>query len=146
MPPRPPLTSSTCDACSLHSSPDIPESISDNLRIKALLESNDPPLEALLATESSSSDLLTVLKEEISNVQQMLETLLDGQAKVTGNLRAAKALLQPIRSVPDDVLSYIFSFCVHDVYDLLEEVVVSNSLTRASRHGHCLKSVVLGGG
>ncbi|PBK59161.1 hypothetical protein ARMSODRAFT_855038, partial [Armillaria solidipes] len=96
------------------------------------LKCNDPPLEAerfsLLATESSSLELLSVLKKEIDNVQQMLKTLLDGQAKVTGNLLTAKALLHPIRSVPDDVLSYIFSFCVHEVYDLLNDNAVHNSL------------------
>ncbi|PBK89162.1 hypothetical protein ARMGADRAFT_1033263 [Armillaria gallica] len=58
----------------------------------------------------------------------MLKTLLDGQAKVTGNLLTAKALLHPIRSIPDDVLSYIFSFCVQEVYDLINKIVVHNSL------------------
>lgn len=132
MPPLPPLISSTCDGCSLHSSPDIPESVSDNPRIKALLECNDPPLVTerayLLATESKSLELLSALKEKIDDVQQMLKTLLDSQAKVTGNLLTAKALLHPIRSIPDDVLSYIFSFCVQEVYDLINKIVVHNSL------------------
>ncbi len=98
--PSPPISS----VCSLHLCPDIPKSISDDSRIQALLKCNDSPLEAerlsLLAVESSSLELLSVLKEKIDNVQQMLKTLLDGQAKVTGNLLAAKALLHPVRSVP----------------------------------------------
>ncbi|KAK0440416.1 uncharacterized protein EV420DRAFT_1581841 [Desarmillaria tabescens] len=133
MSPRPPsLTFSTSYKCSLHSNPDIPESISDNPRIKALLECNDSPLEiervSLLATEAESSGLLVILKEKINNVQQMLNILLDGQTKVTENLQAAKTLLHPIRSIPDDVLCHIFSFCVHEVYDLLDEDAVHNSL------------------
>ncbi|KAK0245291.1 hypothetical protein EDD85DRAFT_873339 [Armillaria nabsnona] len=126
--PSPPISS----VCSLHSCPGIPKSLSDDPRIQALLKCNDSPLEAerlsLLAVESSSLELLSVLKEKIDNVQQMLKTLLDGQANVMGNLLAAKALLHPIRSVPDDVLSYIFSFCVHEVYDLLKEKDAPNSL------------------
>ncbi|PBK61959.1 hypothetical protein ARMSODRAFT_1089444 [Armillaria solidipes] len=117
--------------CSSHSCPDIPKSISDDPRIQVLLKCNDPPLEAerlsLLTTESSSLTLLSVLKEKVDNVQQMLKTLLDGQAKVMGNLLAAKALLHPIRSIPDDVLSYVFSFCVHEVNDLLKQDVVLDS-------------------
>ncbi|KAK0207917.1 hypothetical protein DFS33DRAFT_1271305 [Desarmillaria ectypa] len=128
MPPHPPpLASLTSDARSLHWSPDIPESISDNPRINALQECKDPPLEtervSLLTTESESSELLVVLKEK-GNVQQMLESLPDGQTKVTGNLQAAKSSLHPIRSIPGDILSHIFSFCVHEAYDLLDHRAV----------------------
>ncbi|SJL03067.1 uncharacterized protein ARMOST_06412 [Armillaria ostoyae] len=119
-------------ACSLHSCPDIPKSISSNPRIQALLKCNCPLLEtdrvSLLATVSESSELLSVLKEKIDHAQQMLNALLDGQAKVAENLQAAKTLLHPIRSIPDDVLRHVFSFCVHDVYDILEEDHVPNSL------------------
>ncbi|PBK79445.1 hypothetical protein ARMGADRAFT_885885, partial [Armillaria gallica] len=83
---------------------------------------------SLLATASQSSELLSVLKEKIDHARQMLNALLDGQAKVAENLRAAKTLLHPIRSIPDDVLKHIFSFCVHEVYDILEEDDVPNSL------------------
>ncbi|PBK79857.1 hypothetical protein ARMGADRAFT_1003533, partial [Armillaria gallica] len=118
--------------CSLHSCPDIPKSISDDPRIQALLKCNGPLLEvdrvSLRATISESSELLSVLKEKIDRVQQTLNTLLDGQAKVTENLRAAKTLLHPIRSIPDDVLRHIFSFCVHEVCDLLKEDVAPDSL------------------
>ncbi|PBK70308.1 hypothetical protein ARMSODRAFT_955779 [Armillaria solidipes] len=124
----PPISS----ACSLSSCPDIPKSISDDPRIQALLKCNRPPLEtervSLLATASESSNLLSVLKEKIDHVQQTLNVLLDGRAKVTENLRAAKTLLHPIRSIPDDVLRHIFSFCVHEIYDILTERDTSNSL------------------
>ncbi len=124
-----PTISSTC---SLHSCPDIPKSISYDPRIQALLKCNGPLLEtdrvSLLATASRSSELLSVLKEKIDHARQMLNALLDGQAKVAENLRAAKTLLHPIRSIPDDVLKHIFSFCVHGVYDILEEDDVPNSL------------------
>ncbi|KAK0506587.1 hypothetical protein EDD18DRAFT_1455861 [Armillaria luteobubalina] len=119
-------------ACSLHSCPDIPKSISDDPRIQALLKSNSPLREteriSLLKTVSESSSLLSVLKEKIDHTQQMLNALLDGQAKVMENQRAAKTLLHPIRSIPDDVLRHIFSFCVHEVYDLLQEWHTLNSL------------------
>ncbi len=126
--PSPPISS----ACSLSSCPDIPKSISDDPRIQALLKCNHPPLEtervSLLATASESSNLLSVLKENIDHVQQTLNVLLDGQAKVTENLRAAETLLHPIRYIPDDVLRHIFSFCVHEIYDILTERYASNSL------------------
>ncbi len=126
--PSPPISS----ACSWHSCPDIPKSISDDPRIQALLKCNGPLLEtdrvSLRATVSESSELLSVLKKKIDRVQQTLNTLLDGQAKVTENLRAAKTLLHPIRSIPDDMLRHIFSFCIHGVYDLLEEEDAPDSL------------------
>ncbi|KAK0232811.1 hypothetical protein IW262DRAFT_1326883 [Armillaria fumosa] len=91
-----------------------------------------PPLEtervSLLATVSESSNLLSVLKEKIDHIQQTLNVLLDGQAKVTENLRAAETLLNPIRSIPDDVLRHIFSFCVHETYGILIPRVAFNSL------------------
>ncbi|SJL05263.1 uncharacterized protein ARMOST_08629 [Armillaria ostoyae] len=124
----PPISS----ASSLSSCPDIPKSISDDPRIQALLKCNGPPLEtervSLLATASESSNLLSVLKEKIDHVQQTLNVLLDGQAKVTENLRAVETLLHPIRSIPDDVLRHIFSFCVHEIHDILTERDTSNSL------------------
>ncbi|KAK0440838.1 hypothetical protein EV421DRAFT_1960830 [Armillaria borealis] len=130
--PSPPI----CSVCSLHTCPDIPKSISDDPRIQALLKCNGPLLEteraSLLATASESLNLLSVLKEKIDHAQQTLNALLDGQAKVTENLHAAKTLLHPVRSIPDDVLRHIFSFCVHEVYDLLEERDTLNSLD--SRH------------
>ncbi|KAK0197994.1 hypothetical protein F5146DRAFT_1017759 [Armillaria mellea] len=126
--PSPPISS----VCSLHTCPDIPKSIADNPRIQALLKSNDPLLEtervSLLATASESSNLLSVLKESIDHAQNALNALLDGQAKVTEDLRAAKRLLHPIRSIPDDMLRHIFSFCVYGVYDLLDEDGTSNTL------------------
>ncbi|KAK0232750.1 hypothetical protein IW262DRAFT_20742 [Armillaria fumosa] len=126
--PSPPIPS----ACSSHLCPDIPKSISDDSRIQALLKSNSPLLEtervSLLATASESSNLLSVLKEKIDHAQQTLNALLDGQAKVTENLCAAKTLLHPIRSIPDEVLMHIFSFCVHEIYDLLEKRDTPNSL------------------
>ncbi|PBK61960.1 hypothetical protein ARMSODRAFT_920798, partial [Armillaria solidipes] len=104
--------------CSLHSCPDIPKSISDDPRIQALLKCNGPLLEtdraSLLATASEYSNLLSVLKEKIDHARKTLDALLDGQAKVAENLRAAKTLLHPIRSIPDGVLRHIFSFCVHE--------------------------------
>ncbi|KAK0506585.1 hypothetical protein EDD18DRAFT_36773 [Armillaria luteobubalina] len=119
-------------ACSLHSCPDIPKSISDDPQIQALLKSNIPPLGtervSLLASTSESSNLLSVLKEKIDYAQQTLNTLLDGQAKVMENQRVAKTLLHPIRSIPDDVLRHIFLFCVHEVYDLLKGLGTPNSL------------------
>ncbi|PBL01483.1 hypothetical protein ARMGADRAFT_917041, partial [Armillaria gallica] len=126
--PSPPISS----ACSLSSCPDIPKSITDDARIQALLKCNRPPLEtervSLLATASESSNLLSVLKEKIDHVQQTLNVLLDGQAKVTENLRAAETVLHPIRYIPDDVLRHTFSFCVHEIYDILTERYASNSL------------------
>ncbi|KAK0506591.1 hypothetical protein EDD18DRAFT_37073 [Armillaria luteobubalina] len=119
-------------ACSWHSCPDIPKSISNDPQIQALLKSNIPPLEAervsLLATVSESSNLLSILKEKIDHAQETLNMLLDGQAKVTEHQRAAKTLLHPIRSIPNDVLKHIFQFCVHEVYDLLEGLGTLNSL------------------
>ncbi len=69
-----------------------------------------------------------VLKEKIDHTQHMLNALLDGQAKVTENLRAAQTLLHPIRSIPEDVLRHIFSFCVYEVHDLLDEDDTPNTL------------------
>ncbi|KAK0198013.1 hypothetical protein F5146DRAFT_1218685 [Armillaria mellea] len=85
MAPNPSLSISAV-ACSLHSCPDIPKSISDDPRIQALLKCNGPLLEtdrvSLLATASESSNLLLVLREKIDHTQRTLDGLLDGQAKV----------------------------------------------------------------
>ncbi|KAK0198040.1 hypothetical protein F5146DRAFT_972553 [Armillaria mellea] len=67
-------------------------------------------------------------REKIDHVQQVLNVLLDGQAKVTENLRAAERLLHPIRSIPDDILGHIFSFCVYEIYDILTERNAPDSL------------------
>ncbi|KAK0473544.1 hypothetical protein EDD18DRAFT_1225078 [Armillaria luteobubalina] len=123
---------SMSSAHALSSCPDIPKAISDDPRIQALLKSNSPSLEtervSLLATLSESSNLLSVLKEKIEHIQQTLNVLLDGQEKVTENLRIAETLLHPTRSIPDDILRHIFSFCVREIYDILRKRVTFNSL------------------
>ncbi|KAG7450859.1 uncharacterized protein BT62DRAFT_928143 [Guyanagaster necrorhizus] len=85
-----------------------------HLRLKELLKTNVPPLEAEKAFfRKAKKDLPVVvsdLDEQITQTQELLHTLMEERAQAAEELRHAKVVLHPLRTIPDDVLREIFLF------------------------------------
>ncbi|SJL14826.1 uncharacterized protein ARMOST_18297 [Armillaria ostoyae] len=84
-------------------------------RIKSLLRSNDPLLEVekadLRELVHGSHSALAALDQQIIEAHQALDSLIQKRQTAQSDIKDAKILLHPIRSVPDDVLSEIFQHC-----------------------------------
>ncbi|PBK61441.1 hypothetical protein ARMSODRAFT_841945, partial [Armillaria solidipes] len=81
----------------------------------SLLRSNDPLLEVekadLRELVHGSHSALAALDQQIIEARQALDSLIQKRQTAQSDIKDAKILLHPIRSVPDDVLSEIFQHC-----------------------------------
>ncbi|PBK63063.1 hypothetical protein ARMSODRAFT_963606 [Armillaria solidipes] len=84
-------------------------------RVKELLKSNVPPLHEdrleLVEIVAQSSRAVVDLEQRITEAQEMLDGLIRERAVSAEHLKNAKALLHPIRTLPDDILREIFVHC-----------------------------------
>ncbi|PBK84196.1 hypothetical protein ARMGADRAFT_1133257, partial [Armillaria gallica] len=93
----------------------MPQSLSPS-RITELFSSNNAPLDPERATLNAvtlkGTEYLSVLQQRISTTRETLEALLEEQTRQIKDLADAKALLNPIRKLPKDVLIKIFTACI----------------------------------
>lgn len=93
----------------------MPQCLSPS-RITELFSSNNAPLDseraALNAVTLKGAEYLSVLQQRISTTRETLEALLEEQTRQIKDLADAKALLNPIRKLPEDVLIKIFTACI----------------------------------
>ncbi|SJL02796.1 uncharacterized protein ARMOST_06133 [Armillaria ostoyae] len=82
------------------------------LRMDELLKLNDSPLQAecvhLEGVISEGRILLAGLKERITQHRDALEALLDQEKHVEQVIESCKAIVHPIRRIPDDIVREIF--------------------------------------
>lgn len=108
-PPKP-----TCLKCGFISS--LPQNKREPppSRLKALLSTNATLLEAEKTSfQKAKEDLPLVisdLDERITQTQQLLCALMEERAQAAIDLRNAKAVLHPMRALPDDILGEIFQY------------------------------------
>ncbi|KAK0194942.1 hypothetical protein F5146DRAFT_265701 [Armillaria mellea] len=85
-------------------------------RVLELLHTNKPPPafehDHLTAFVSSGEDHLANIDQKIAATHHLLQFLLAERAQVASNLSDAKILVYPVRRLPDDIVSKIFSHCV----------------------------------
>ncbi|KAK0187578.1 hypothetical protein F5146DRAFT_716465 [Armillaria mellea] len=102
-----------CGFTSLEKS--IPQRLPSS-RITELFSSNNAPLDSerasLNAATREGAEYLSELQQRISTTRETLQALLEEQTRQMKDLADAKALLNPIRKLPQDVLIKIFSACV----------------------------------
>ncbi|KAK0445868.1 hypothetical protein EV421DRAFT_2018113 [Armillaria borealis] len=96
-------------------------------RMAELFSSNDPPIDPielaiLEAIVRDGDSYLSVLQQRISATRETLEALLKEQALHVKRVADAKALLNPVRGLPQDVLIEIFTACIPNRI----EIAVSN--------------------
>ncbi|KAK0440404.1 uncharacterized protein EV420DRAFT_1133605 [Desarmillaria tabescens] len=81
-------------------------------RLEALLKTNTPPLEAEKATFRKAKEdlplIVSDLDERIAQTHQLLHALKGERAQAAEDLRHAKIVLHPMRTIPDDILREIF--------------------------------------
>ncbi|PBK89176.1 hypothetical protein ARMGADRAFT_333061 [Armillaria gallica] len=108
-PPKP-----TCLKCGFISSHPQNKREPPHPRLKALLSTNAPLLEAEKTSfHKAKEDLPLVisdLDERIMQTQQLLHALMEERAQAAVDLRHAKAVLHPMRALPDDILCEIFIY------------------------------------
>ncbi|KAK0440811.1 hypothetical protein EV421DRAFT_766341 [Armillaria borealis] len=108
-PPKP-----TCLKCGFISSHPQTKREPPHPRLKALLSTNAPLLEAEKTSfHKAKEDLPLVisdLDERIMQTQQLLHALMEERAQAAVDLRHAKAVLHPMRALPDDILCEIFIY------------------------------------
>ncbi len=86
-------------------------------RMAELFSSNDPPIDpvelaTLEAIVRDGDGYLSVLQQRISATRETLEGLLEEQALQVKRVADAKALLNPVRGLPQDMLIEIFTACI----------------------------------
>ncbi|SJL16517.1 uncharacterized protein ARMOST_20043 [Armillaria ostoyae] len=92
-------------------------------RVQKLLSQNDPPLEMersnIRETVTSGTTAVSLFDERISEAQRILETFISEREQVLSCIDDARSLLHPIRTINDDILREIFSWCVYDWEDIV---------------------------
>ncbi|PBK94348.1 hypothetical protein ARMGADRAFT_90786 [Armillaria gallica] len=112
-----------CDA--LLGLPAIPSVVQQfrSPRVQKLLSQNDPPLEMersdIHETITSGATAVSLLDERISEAQRILATFISEREQVLSCIDDARTLLHPIRTINDDILQEIFSWCVYDWEDIM---------------------------
>ncbi|KAF9049363.1 hypothetical protein BDZ89DRAFT_710361 [Hymenopellis radicata] len=90
----------------------------NDLRLKELLSSNDPPTDfeakELLSLNREDQDVLSHLEERISRINGTLNDLVEKKKQVENRLREGQTVLHPLRATPSEVLGEIFRFTVDD--------------------------------
>ncbi|KAK0243704.1 hypothetical protein EDD85DRAFT_1017519 [Armillaria nabsnona] len=86
-------------------------------RMTELFSSNDPPIDpveltTLEAIVRDGEGYLSVLQQRISATRETLEALLEEQALQVKRVADAKALLNPVRGLPQDMVIEIFTACI----------------------------------
>ncbi|KAK0202243.1 hypothetical protein DFS33DRAFT_1455954 [Desarmillaria ectypa] len=98
----------------------MPQSLTPSRTIE-LLSSNDalidPERAALKAVVIKGAEYLSVLQERISATRETLAALLEEQTRQIKHVADAKALLNPIRRLPEDVLIKVFTACIPNCID-----------------------------
>ncbi len=115
-----------CPLCdTLPGLPAIPSVVQQfrSSRVQKLLSQNDPPLEmeraSIHETITSSTTAVSLLDERILEAQRILDTFISEREQVLSCIDDARSLLHPIRTINDDVLREIFSWCVYDWEDIV---------------------------
>ncbi|KAK0487909.1 hypothetical protein IW261DRAFT_1655713 [Armillaria novae-zelandiae] len=92
----------------------MPQNLSSS-RIAELSSSNNAPLDSERALLNNATlegaESLSELQQRISTTRQTLEALLEEQTRQIKDLADTKALLNPVRKLPENVLIKIFSAC-----------------------------------
>ncbi|PBK68002.1 hypothetical protein ARMSODRAFT_888380, partial [Armillaria solidipes] len=92
-------------------------------RVQNLLSQNDPPLEMersnIRETVTSGTTAVSLLDERISEAQRILEAFISEREQVLSCVDDARSLLHLIRTINDDVLREIFSWCVYNWDDIV---------------------------
>ncbi len=92
-------------------------------RVQKLLCQNDPPLEMEISniheTIISGTTAVSLLDERILEAQRILGTFISEREEVLSCINDARSLLHPIRTINDDILREIFSWCVYDWEDIV---------------------------
>ncbi|KAK0184393.1 hypothetical protein F5146DRAFT_1228781, partial [Armillaria mellea] len=104
----------SCGFCGIESVPD--QHAVRSARVAELLRQNGPPLDAekpaLLAAITDGPARLSDIEKRIAEAQQAFGVLLREKELVEVQLADTKTLLHPLRSLSDDILRQIFSWCV----------------------------------
>ncbi|PBK68026.1 hypothetical protein ARMSODRAFT_1085652 [Armillaria solidipes] len=115
-----------CPLCdTLPGPPAIPSVVQQfrSPRVQKLLSQNDPPLEMERAniheTITSGTTAVSLLDERILEVQRILDTFISEREQVLSCIDDARTLLHPIRTINDNVLREIFSWCVYNWEDIV---------------------------
>ncbi|KAK0475084.1 hypothetical protein IW261DRAFT_1495374 [Armillaria novae-zelandiae] len=108
-PPKP-----TCLKCGFISSLSQNKREPPHPRLKVLLSTNAPLLEAEKTSFYKAKEdlplVISDLDDRIMQTQQLLNALMEERAQVAVDLRHARAVLHPMRALPDDILGEIFSY------------------------------------
>ncbi|SJL17791.1 uncharacterized protein ARMOST_21353 [Armillaria ostoyae] len=67
---------------------------------------------------TSGTTAVSLLDERILETQRILDTLISERKQVRSCINDARTLLHPIRTINDDILREIFSWCVHNWEDI----------------------------
>ncbi|KAF7366672.1 F-box domain-containing protein [Mycena sanguinolenta] len=121
------MDTSLCSKCGSPSfsspGPIIDVSITPETRHYTLLNTNEPPDDSELtfihSVVSETSARLTRLDDEISKLQEKLKQLEDERATLLSYRTRNKAILSPLRRMPPEVLSEIFSWTLLPTIDAL---------------------------
>ncbi|KAF7340700.1 ABC protein [Mycena sanguinolenta] len=118
-----------CPNCGdVYSGPLAPEptthlSVTRGTRHHTLLNTNEPPEDSELtfihSVVSKTCIRLKHLDDEISKIQERLKQLEDERAALSSFRTRNKAILSPLRRMPPEVLSEIFSWTLLSVHDLV---------------------------
>ncbi|KAF9012165.1 hypothetical protein BDZ89DRAFT_1224236 [Hymenopellis radicata] len=110
-----------CTNCtlSLLQPTEVPKTRTD--RVEELLHQNHPPLDVELPAfhevVETTPAALAALDLKIAQARELLENLLSAHQQALSHFEDAKALLHPMRSIPNELLANIFSHCVLKCHD-----------------------------
>ncbi|KAF9006869.1 hypothetical protein BDZ89DRAFT_965795, partial [Hymenopellis radicata] len=103
----------------------VPKTRTD--RVEELLRQNHPPLDvelpAFCEVVETTPAALEALDLKIAQARELLENLLSARQHAQSHFEDAKALLHPMRSIPNELLAKIFSHCIvkaHNHEDFLD--------------------------
>ncbi len=114
-------TGVTCTLCgTLPAHPATPSVVQQfrSPRMQKLLSQNEPPLEMERSNTiheiiTSSTIAVSLLDERILESQRILDTLINEREQVRLCINDARTLLHPFRTINDDILREVFSWCVY---------------------------------
>ncbi|KAF9029349.1 hypothetical protein BDZ89DRAFT_950608, partial [Hymenopellis radicata] len=105
-----------CTNCtlSLLQPTEVPKTRTD--RVEELLRQNHPPLDVELPAfrnvVETTPATLEALDLKIAQARELLDNLLLARQHAQSHFEDAKALLHPMRSIPNELLAKIFSHCI----------------------------------
>ncbi|KAF8901101.1 hypothetical protein CPB85DRAFT_1228015, partial [Mucidula mucida] len=119
---------STC-TCSLLSESLKSAQIPRTPRVHHLLRSNYPPCEAELTDFRNVVEqfprIIQDIDQRIDSVKEVLKSLHAARKQAESHVADAKSLIHPIRSLPNEILHEIFTYCVPRDADFIPVTVDS---------------------